>query len=287
MDLTDSLFKKKLIETFRAFVAFCDAHGIRYYTCYGALIGAVRHQGLIPWDDDIDVWMTADDYKKFLSFRGKVDGHYDIMDERDENYWLHCLAKFVDTDTSMWEVVEYPCVTGVYIDIFPLYECDSKEAWQQKLEYERYLRLFRRSMRHYSFKRVISPLCRGHIQPFIENMKDILYYKPMNGVFHRRYEAFLNKIQNEKGDCYVAYSGDYGQKEIYKKEWFRDVVKLKYEGMEVDAPKEYHAILTQLYGDYMQLPPVEKRISNHPHYFLDLDRRWTAEEIKKYKKYHQ
>ena len=108
MEQTDVLFKNKLLETFKAFIEFCNEHGIKYYACGGTLIGAVRHQGLIPWDDDIDVWMMPDDFKKFCSCRGKIQGHYDIMDGRDDNYWLLSVAKFVDVDTTLWEEEEYP-----------------------------------------------------------------------------------------------------------------------------------------------------------------------------------
>ena len=149
MEQTDVLFKNKLLETFKAFIEFCNEHGIKYYACGGTLIGAVRHQGLIPWDDDIDVWMMPDDFKKFCSYRGKIQGHYDIMDGRDDNYWLLSVAKFVDVDTTLWEEEEYPCVTGVYIDVFPLYECDSQNALQQKHKHDEFEFFFKHSMRHY------------------------------------------------------------------------------------------------------------------------------------------
>lgn len=280
MEQTDILYKHKLLETFKAFTEFCKKNNIRYFACGGTLIGAVRHQGLIPWDDDVDVWMLREDYEKFCSLRGKVEGHYDIMDERDKNYWLHLLAKFVDTDTSLWEVEEYPCVTGVYIDIFPLFECRAESALNQKLKFDNYLKFFRRSMRHYSLNSAFSPLFHGHLLRFYEIMKDLLYYKPIHKFYKRGYDKFLCKIKKEHGDRYVSYAGDYGKREIFEKHLFQDVVQLKYEDMEIDAPKEYHELLTQLYGDYMKLPPKEKRVSNHPHYFLDLNRRWSLEEIR-------
>lgn len=280
-------FKKKLIETFKAFDSFCKEHGIRYFACGGTLIGAARHKGMIPWDDDVDVCMLREDYERFLSFRGHVENHYDIMDERDKNYWLHLLAKFVDTETSLWEVEEFPCVTGVYIDIFPLYECNAENALRQKLKFDKFLGFFRHSMRHYTLKNVFSSLYHGNMLRFYEIMKDIMYYKLMHKYYNHKYETFLCNIRNEHGDRYVSYAGDYGKREIFEKELFKETIQLKYEDMEIDVPKEYDKILRQLYGDYMKLPPVEKRISNHPHYFMDLDRRWSCEEIRDYKKKHK
>lgn len=280
----NNVFRDKLIKTFEAFDLFCKEHDIKYFAGYGTLIGAVRHNGLIPWDDDVDVCMLKEDYDKFCSLRGKVNGHYEIMDERDHNYWLPLLVKFVDTDTTLWEVEEYPCVTGVYIDIFPLYECNSENAKKQKSEFDRYLRFFRRSMRHYTFRNVITAILGCHLYSFFEILKDLLYYKPLHIVCKWKYDRFLKNIKNQHGDRYVSFAGDYGEREIYRKELFQDVVKLKYEDLEIDAPKEYHKILTQLYGDYMQLPPEEKRVTNHPHCFLDLHRRWNIEEIRRIKK---
>ena len=286
MGQTDILYKKKLLETFKAFDAFCKKNSINYFACGGTLIGAVRHHGLIPWDDDVDVWMLPEDFEKFCSFKGKVGGHYDIMDERDENYWLHLLAKFTDKDTTLWEVEEFPCVTGVYIDIFPLYECSAEYALIRKIKFDKFLAFFWHSMRHYSFRRVLSPLFHGNVLRFYEIMKDILHYKPLHNYYNHKYEKFLFEIKNGHGDKYVSYAGDYGKGEIFEKEWFKETIQLKYEDMEIDAPKEYDKILRQLYGDYMKLPPVEKRVSNHPHYFMDLNSRWTKEDIQKVKKSH-
>lgn len=287
MNNSKSGFKQKLLETFEAFDKFCTSHDIKYYVAYGTLIGAIRDHGLIPWDDDIDVWMLPEDYNRFRSYRGKVEGHYDIMTEEDENYWLHQLIKFVDTDTSLWEVEEYACVTGVYIDVFPLYECNSEDAYRKKKEFDGYLSFFWHSMRRYSLRKILSTLYHLNFRYFGEILKDTFYYRPLHPFYQRKYDRFLEEIKSDKGDKYVSYAADYGEREVFDKDLFQSVVRLPYEGKEAEAPVGYHQILTQLYGDYMQLPPIEKRISNHPHLFLDLDRRWSKKEIKAYLRKHK
>lgn len=285
MNNSEIEYKKKLLETFKAFDAFCRKHDINYYAAYGTLIGAVRHKGLIPWDDDIDVLMLPDDYNKFCSYRGNVDGHYDIVDSRDENYWLLTLAKFVDMNTTLWEMEEYPCVTGVYIDVFPLYENNYDQAVKLKAQYEKFAVLLKRSMMHYSFNKVWSILYRGRILTFWKMLKDITHNCIMHSYYRKMYDHYLNKVQSARGDYYVCYEGDYKEGEIYPKEWFNKTMKIPFEDMMIDIPVDYDKMLTKIYGDYMQLPPEEKRVSHHPHYFLDLNRRWSIDEVKNLKKH--
>ena len=78
----------------------------------------------------------------------------------------------------------------------------------------------------------------------------------------------------------VSFDGLYGEKEVFKKEWFKSMIRLSFEGLEISAPSEYDKILKKLYGNYMELPPEDKRISHHSHYFLDLNRYLSIDEIK-------
>lgn len=277
-------FKEKLIETFIEFDKVCKENDIRYFVSGGTLIGAVRHHGFIPWDDDIDVVMLPEDYEKFCSLKGKLGEHYDIIDDRDDNYWLLLLAKFVDKRTTLWELEEYPCVTGVYIDIFPLYECNSSNALELKNCYDKCSVNLKRAMKHHSSKKILSLILEGHFSTLKEVFKDILYYKPKFSIYKKEYIKYVKEVKNTRGDKYISLEGDYKEKEIYKKEWFGKTIRLQFENIEVEASANYVEILTHVFGDYMKLPPVEKRISHHPHYFMDLERRWTIDEIKKYKK---
>jgi lipopolysaccharide cholinephosphotransferase len=281
--ISNRTFKSVLIETFIAFDNFCKKHEIRYYAAYGTLIGAVRHNGLIPWDDDIDVWMLPEDYDKFCSLKGRVDGHYDIVDNRDKNYWLLSLVKFVDISTTLWEVEHFPCITGVYIDIFRLDECDTDQSVELRKEYDRTsLNLTYAMMRH-SKEQYLSLLFHGEIRLLFQYMKHTFYYRVRYCKFLKDYNCCLNKIAKSKGNAYVSFDGLYKEKEIFSKNYFRDTIRCSFEDVEINIPIGYHEILKQLYGDYMQLPPEEKQVSHHSHYFLDLNRRWSIEEIKEYK----
>lgn len=117
--------QRHLLPVFRAFVDFCNRNQLTYYAAYGTVIGAVRHKGFIPWDDDIDVWMPRRDYERFLSLRDKlISTHYEIIDIEDKGYYLY-FAKFCDRRSTIIER-EGQSIMGLYIDVFPLDYYDDK-----------------------------------------------------------------------------------------------------------------------------------------------------------------
>lgn len=274
------LYRKKLLETFKSFDLFCRDHKIKYYAAYGTLIGAVRHHGIIPWDDDIDVWMLPEDYYRFCSFKGNVDSHYDIIDSNNDNYWLLSLVKYVDTNTTLWEVEHFPCVTGVYIDIFKLDSCESSKAMQLRKEYDKVSYNLTYSMMKHTLGQYKNALLGFHFRTFFRYIIESLYYKPRYNKYLSEYINIRSKIESTNGDCLVSFDGLYGEKEVFKKEWFDSLIRLSFEGLEISAPSEYDKILKKLYGNYMELPPEDKRISHHSHYFLDLNRHLSIDEIK-------
>lgn len=124
-------YRAKLIETFKAFDKFCEEHNLTYYAGGGTLIGAVRHQGIIPWDDDIDVLMLKPDYDRFLALKKQCKGTgYNILDYHDKGYYLP-FAKFVDSNTSIWEMSQQQFVIGSFVDVFPLCITDDNEEENQ------------------------------------------------------------------------------------------------------------------------------------------------------------
>lgn len=285
MKCTQDKYKVKIIETFKSFDGFCRDHDIKYFAAYGTLIGAIRHHGLIPWDDDVDVWMLPEDYEKFCSFKGRVGGHYDIMDSRDDNYWLFSLAKYIDTNTTLWESEHYPCVTGVYIDIFPLYVGENiMELYKIKDLYDKQSLLLTRSMMYHSLREFGSLLKHGNWNGIKDYLVDIFILPHKQDGIKENCDRCINTLKEQKGDYVVSIEGPYHQKEVFKRSLFEFESEVLFEGFPISVPLKYDEVLRQLYGDYTVLPPKEKQISHHAHFFLDLDQHWTLEEIKK-KKY--
>lgn len=273
-------FKNKLIETFIAFDKFCKENDIVYYAYGGTLIGAIRHKGLIPWDDDIDVLMDKVNYDKFCSFRGHVSGHYEILniDDASNGYWLFTLAKFYDTNTTLVEYQEYPFVTGVYIDIFPMYESDFDNARRLQAAYDKYSYKLTYGMMKFSFKDILSAFFH------LNRWKLHLIFKHFVNVFRmnaywKKYNELSEEIKSQKGDYLVAY--DSGKDRLpFKKDWFRETISLPFEGILINSPARYHELLEQIYGDYMALPPIDQRRSNHSHYYLNLNEGLSLKEIR-------
>ena len=118
-DISEIEFKQRLIKLFKEFIDVCNKNKLRYYAAYGTALGAVRHRGIIPWDDDIDVWMPREDYERFLSLRNQLTATpYEILDIQNKGYYLY-FAKFCNKNTTLIEREGKPII-GLYIDIFPL-----------------------------------------------------------------------------------------------------------------------------------------------------------------------
>ena len=113
-----------LLRVFKAFDAFCSKNSIQYFACYGTLIGAIRHGGFIPWDDDFDVVMKREDYDRFINLRNQVGEGYRIASYQDGES-PYPFAKFFSTEGTVWEYPQFPFIIGPWVDVFPLDKCQN------------------------------------------------------------------------------------------------------------------------------------------------------------------
>ena len=250
-------------EMLRVFVGVCERLHLRYYLMGGTLLGAVRHQGFIPWDDDIDVGMPREDYEVFLS-RGQeyMPNHLFIQSIFSDAEYPMCFAKIRNSETTFIEtsVHHLKMNHGVYIDIFPLDyypddEAERKRFDKKKSVYDRrILSVFNFSDKKRFTTRGLSCLLK-------------LRYPSVKAVVHKR-ESLYRSVR--KSSMIANHGGAWGKKEIMPLDWYGEGALLMFEGMKVSAPTQYHNWLTQVYGDYMQLPPVDKRVSHHHNDVIDL-----------------
>lgn len=259
------------------FIKVCDRNGIEYIGAYGTVLGAIRHKGLIPWDDDIDVFMTRENYEKFLRLKKNLVGSgYEIVDLDDKGYYLP-FAKFCDSQTTIWEVENLPFILGVFIDIFPLDYVEENDGDCVKLRNE-YMTLFNKythSLKTFPVKDLFS--LKG-LKSFVKSM----YFRlTVNRNSLRNLE---NQMKVKRGPYRMYYrSMDKYSRSKFDATWFDECVEVPYENITIRIPKNYDAFLTHCYGNYMEPPPVEKRVTQHYHYFVDLERRLSIEDIKKIK----
>ena len=122
--------QQRILDVFKYTVSQIKKYNLRYVACGGTLLGAVRHKGFIPWDDDIDIYMPREDYNKFIALSDEMqrDG-FDIYSVEHNKGYVCAWAKVVDINTSLWEVEYRQFMTGVFVDIFPLdeFNCSKDE----------------------------------------------------------------------------------------------------------------------------------------------------------------
>ncbi len=244
---------------------FCVSRGIRYSIAYGTLIGAVRHGGFIPWDDDIDIVMPRPDYDRF--FKEFSSETLAAVSENDKKSLL-AFGRVYDTGRTTCETLiphEKNYHGGVWIDVFPLDGAsDSPEKFSADVT--RLKKLWRRQIRCRRAKIPITRLfrlCGNYYKEFLI-ISAIKFSSVGNFLLKRANEEIIRidrAIPWGITDSWAQISClDCGDRDYHRMEDFTSVVKIKFENREFLAMNGYDAVLRRIYGDYMQLPPEEDRV---------------------------
>ena len=257
--------KKLEVEMLRGFVETCEKLNLRYYVLYGTLLGAVRHKGFIPWDDDIDIGMPREDYEIFLAkAQDLLPKKYFLQDYKTDPAWTRCFAKIRDSETTFIEssVKDLKMNHGVYIDIFPLdFAPETKN--RQKIFYYKNRIYNSLTSKNYCYKR------KGWKQiQWVIFCIATCWYSSNRALKNR--EKFLRKLK--QSSFYISPGGVWRMREIAPVEWYGAGCEVEFEGLKVKAPKEYDKWLTHVYGDYMKLPPKEKRVTHHYTEVIDVEK---------------
>ncbi len=240
------------------FTEVCEENNLRYYLGGGTLLGAVRHKGFIPWDDDIDVMMPRPDFQKLLSLSINNE-NYNIIKPGAEGYYYN-FAKLVDTRTILEEKgIKRIDGLGVYIDIFPLDGMPETPDARKK-----------RFKELNSIRKRINNTCllkpKFHRNPFAYLNACRIYNSNKNidlSSLQKKYLDSALKNSFDDSEFVFAAGGAYGARDIFPGKWFKKEIELQFENLSVKAFNGYDFYLTQLYGDYMTLPPEDKRVTPH------------------------
>ena len=271
MSMDDRDFMKQLqleqlkqieLDILKNFHQYCEKHHLRYFLTGGTLLGAVRHKGFIPWDDDIDVFMPRTDYEKFIANFPK--------DPLNEIFQVACVdalkgyylpfAKLMRRNTVLKENVDSNLALGVYMDIFPLDNMSD--------DYETACKLFQTTSywrKMLAIKNITLTSTRNIWKNLILLLGKIsLCCLPRTYILKTLIKkARIYESEGLSRFVCAAVMGTYGIKEILQGEWYKQAVLLPFEDGQFLAPTGYKQILEHFYGDYMQLPPKEKQKSHH------------------------
>ncbi len=246
--------KKILVEILKYIDDICKKNDIKYSLICGSLIGAIRHKGIIPWDDDIDIALLPEEYDKLMNALSKKNDRYILLDpERNPKYY-YPFAKLVDSRTTMFEKgIKTIDNYGVYVDIFR-YDYVSNNKLIRKLHYKYLIfiqTLFSRAMLDpKNIKRLKSKL--------------IVIFARIIGVNYFRKKHMRLCRSKKKTDYVLINWPEYGfNKEIMKTVDFQKYQKVKFENIEAMILTDYDEVLRTMYGDYMQLPPEKDRVARH------------------------
>lgn len=241
--------------------AFCKEHGIDYSLAYGSLIGAVRHKGFIPWDDDIDICLLRADYDRLVKeFPETYGGRFKLYSLERNAQYARAYARACDDTTIeiIHENINYPPM-GVGIDVFPIDKVPDDDAEWERFDRRRYL-----TVRTYMKKAYL------HWEPshsFARNMAAMVLKGLLKIVSFKTLAQQIDKKARKYNDTtshflFESAQGLVSQKRIPAKD-FRSFVSVDFEGHKLQAMAGYDNYLRLLYGDYMQLPPEGKRVSHH------------------------
>ena len=248
--------KKLMLDMLEYVDDICRKNNIKYSLVGGSLIGAVRHHGYIPWDDDVDIILTEENYKKLVEILDKETGRYQTF-----RYGKECekmgFRKLVDTRTCASEDgFVFDSTYGVYIDIFS-YCSLSNDAKKRRRQFNKikllfkFVVLYRKDVRSKKRRFLV---VGGKIASRMIGCKRI----------SRMYESMRRKNDTVKSDYVTCFFPVYSfEKEVQQKKNTEDYIDVKFENLTVMIFKNYDEILRTTFGDYMKLPPESERIPKH------------------------
>ncbi len=270
-EITTEELKKIQTKLLEQIDEVCSKNGLEYAIIAGTLLGAVRHKGFIPWDDDIDIAMRRDDYERFIEYCKTHEMPFEFKCNKLDSKYGYLFGKVCDKQTTIVEKYgnRWKSEMGVYVDVFPI---DTLASTQEESK-----KLFRKTR----FKREL--LVAANWRKYFRSKTAKWYIEPIRFAFFllsrfvnptkliNKIEKFYGKNSNPNASYSALICGAYREREIMETKVYNETIDYEFEGKDFKGLKNYHEYLSALYGDYMQLPPEEKRVTHHTYiaYYKD------------------
>lgn len=256
--------KEIMVNILKSIDKCCRENNIKYSLCWGTMIGAIRHHGFIPWDDDIDLMMSRDEYNRFLEVYN--DSEYGIYTPKVNMNCIQPMTKIYNKKTRVYLRNHSQSLFGVWVSIFPYDNApdDNIAKWEKKRDL--WLKLYhiktcQKLIRHRSTMRKLSK----QISKFLLTPFSSLW-------IYKRIENCLTAFNDQRTNRVCIWFGTpYMKFRYFPKELLNGYIDVDFEGMKAMIIKNYDIFLRCTYGDYMQLPPESERIPKHNYkaYFDD------------------
>ena len=253
------------LENLRMLMEICEKNHLRYYLIGGSLLGAMRHRGFIPWDDDIDVGLPRPDYNRFVQIAKEyLPAHMDVKTmTSDPNYKCYFTRLINNKKKIYWDHGQYTAVIGVWMDVFPLDGLPDNPLLRK-------MQVFRVKLAKalYNFTQIDYVSTNRTNRPLSERV--LIRFAQLTRIGRlmnadRRLQKLDRALQRYDYDtCAYAwnFSGCYGKREIVPHIQLGGSRTAQFEGMQVSIPEAAEDYLTSIYGDYMKLPPEDQRRSH-------------------------
>ena len=260
--------QERLLRMLKWYHEFCVANDLKYYAIGGTALGAVRHGGFIPWDDDIDVGMPRPDYERFKELANeKINGKTSFFAEfpSDKKDFVYPYGKLYDTRTTLIENTRYKTKRGVFIDVFPL-----DGGGQSKKEAVNSFHRIQK-LKNVAALKTCSPR-RGRL--WIKNAAIVAFRIVPDALvnhthLYKKMETLCKNNDFDRSQFVANYYGDFQESEIHGRNVFGTPTLHKFENIEIYIPEKGEEYLREEYGDWQKLPEAKKRVTRHDYIYLN------------------